>query len=877
MPRDDREFRLGDLVEEFHAVVVPEVGARSARRWFWRHAVRCLLVGRGAGIPVVLASTRGGPMLLLRAIGRDVGYALRLMRRAPLVSIASVLTFALGIGANVAIFSVGKPVLFDPLPFPDEDGLAAIWLTYPTSSGGVARNTVSAGDFDAMRAAPAFERVEAFTRFTAERNLPGFEEPRQIAVGSVTGGFFTALRVQAVAGRPLIPADAGSGASVIVLSESLWSSFYGRDPSIAGRSIPLDGQPYEVVGVVPDWVGIGTRPADAWTPLRLDEQIRTRLRAYFLGVIGRLRPGETLDTANEQLAGIMARLAVEYPESNGNPVLSAEAASFREELTGPVRPTFLVLIGGAAVVLIIATINLAGLQLVRQTGRTQEFAVRQAIGASRGRLAGLVLVDSVVQAAVGGAAGLLCAGLTLRLLRPLAPADTWYEIPASPAFPVLVFAAGLSLTAGVLVGLLPAVRAAAGSIATAVRSRLTIADRSTRRGRTILVAAQVALTLALLTVASLVAASLVRVLRVDPGFTTTGLLVANFTLPGAKYDTATDRSRFYDDLVDRLNGLPGVAGACVANDVPLDSDQGGMTWVADGDPDGRMVGSTPKVVSPGCFEALGVPLLAGRLFEGRGDAQEVIVSRAMARSLWPDEPDGFNPVGRQIHMGTPNGWLMTIVGVAGDIRNSSLESAYLRQVWLPHSLGLWPPKRVIVRAAQATPDARLAAASLAPGLRRVMAELDAGVALADVRTIDQIVSSATSSRRFVLFLLGGFGVVALLLSGVGIYGVLAHVVAQRTPEIGMRMALGATAANIARLVAGRLAGALLAGVVAGSAGAFAASSYVATLLFDTSATDARVYAGVAVFVGLTAAAAAWSPVRRAVRVDPVDALKGVRS
>jgi predicted permease len=480
---------------------------------------------------------------------------------------------------------------------------------------------------------------------------------------------------------------------------------------------------------------------------------------------------------------------------------------------------------------------------------------------------GLLVADSVVQAGVGGAVGLLCASMTLALLRQLAPPDTWYEIPARPTWTVVAFTAGLAIVTGLVVGLLPALRAASIPVASAIRSRMSLGDRAAGRGRTMLVVAQVAMTLALLTVASLVGASLARVLRVDPGFTTTGLLIADFRLPASRYDSAPSRTAFYDQLVERLEALPGASRACVANDVPLDTEQGGMTWVAEGDPGGRMIGSTPKVASPGCFEVLGIPLLAGRLFESRDDTPEVIISQSMARSLWPDEPEPFNPVGRRIHMGTADGWPLTVVGLVGDIRNSALESDYRRQVWLAHSFGFWPPERAIV--SRETGNRSLDATML----RRVMGDLDPTIAVANVRTMDDIVASATASRRFVLFLLGGFGVVALLLSGVGIYGVLAHAVSQRTSEIGVRMALGATRRDIARLITGRLVLSVVAGTVLGVLIAFTSSTWVASLLYETSATDVRVYAGVAAFVALVAGAAAWSPTRRAVQVDPLGALR----
>ncbi|HUF48331.1 MAG TPA: ADOP family duplicated permease [Vicinamibacterales bacterium] len=866
MPPADREFQLGDLAEEYRMVVVPDFGERAGRRWYWRQALRCLFTRRSSGGVQPPSREPVGRSAWAGDLARDIRHALRLMRLTPLATTASVLTLALGIGANAAMVSVAKPVLLDPLPVSNEDALATIWLTYPTSTGGTARNPVSAGDYDAMRGAPAFERVEAFARFPAVRNLVAGGEPRLVTIGSVTAGFFSALGIQPVVGRTLLPSDDATDANPIVMTEALWRSAFGADPAVAGRPVHLDGTAYVVVGVVPDWSGIGTRPADAWVLLDLETHIRQRLRAYYLGVIGRLRADASLEAANEQLATIMARLVTLYPESNGNPPIGALAVSFREELTGPVRTTFLVLVGGAAMVLVIAGINLAGLHLVRQAGRRRELAVRHAVGASRGRLGRLLMIDSIVQSMAGGLVGLIAALVTLAALRSMAPEGNWYQIPVRPPLPVALLAVGLAVVVGAIVGLVPAVRAASISGLSAVRSRVGLAERTGSAGRTVLVAAQVALTLMLLIVATLVGASLGRVLGVDPGFRTDGILVADFTLPGDRYPNADARTRFYDALVERLETTPGTGRACVASDVPLADEVGGMTWVVDGHPTGQMVGSVPKVVSPGCFEVLGVPVLSGQLFDSGAPRRELVISQSMARTLWPAEPADFSPVGRRLRMGTPDGWLWTVVGMVGDIRNTSLESSYARQVWIPHSSGLWPPDRLLVRGSGRP-------AQLAPAVRAAMTDLAPTVALANVRTMDQVVAGATASRRFVLVLLAGFGTIALLLSAVGIYGVLAHSVEQRTSEIGLRMALGARGADVARLIAGRLAIGVLGGGLLGTAAAWAASTWVASLLYQTSATDIRVYASAGAFVALMGCAAAWLPTRRAVRIDPLGALR----
>ena len=865
LPAGDREFQLGDLAEEFSAIVVPDRGVRAARRWYWRQALRCLFTRRPPAGASVVPTPAFRPGAALGAVGRDIGYAFRLMRRTPVVSTAAVLTFALGIGANAAIFSVARPVLVDALPFPDEDELTAVWLTYRTGSGGLARNTVSPGDYGAMRAAGSFESIAAYGFSPFEMNLTGRGAPQQVAVGSVTANFFATLGVQPIAGRLLGPSDIGTGA--VAISESLWHASLNSDPAIVGRTIRLDGRACDVAGVVPDAAGLGTHAADVWFLFDLEEDIRGRRRAYYLQVIGRLLDGVTRESANAELALIMDRLAEQYPDSNGSPRLGAQAVSFREELTGPVRPALLILVGGALTVLLIAGINLAGLQIARQSARHHELAVRRAVGASRGRLVGLLMTESLTLAVLGGAAGLVCASLTLSLLRQLAPSGALYDIPQRPTPSVALFAAGLAIATGLGIGLLPALRGAAISIALAIRSRLSIGDLKRSRSQVVVLGAQMTLTCVLLIVATLVGVSLSRVLRVDPGFALDGMLVADFTLPRERYDSVRAAAQFYAELIERLEAVPGVTRACVADHVPLDDRRtGSMTWVAEGDPDGRRIGSVPKVVSGGCFETLGVPVRSGELFEaGRGEPV-VVVSESMAKALWPDEPRYGALVGRRIHMGLTTGRLFTIVGVVGDIRNGTLESSYGRQVWVPHSTGYGAPRHLVVRTA--VPPAQVAAP-----VRQVLADLDDQLALANIRTMGDIVSAATASRRFVLVLLGGFGVISLLLSAVGIYGVLADFVGHRTSEIGLRMALGASAGDVARLVAGRVALAVLAGTMIGLAVALALSTYVASILYDSSATDARVYAAVAAFVIVVALAAAWPPMRRAVRIDPLRALR----
>lgn len=836
----EREFALGDLEEDFRAMAASR-GPRAARRWYWRQAIKW------GQTPFF----NWGPSPF---------FAWRAVRRAPAASAAAILTYALGIGANIAIVSVAWPVLVAPLPFPAEQQLVELWLTVEQKSGGVGTNPISVGDYNDMRTATAFAATAAFSDSLSQMNLATGAEPRQIAVAHVTPAFFTVLGVQPLHGRTFLPSDDGTGHALLVLSARTWQTMFGGDPGVVGRVVRLDGEPIEIVGIVPSTAGLGTHDADAWTVMTLPAS-RARQRAYFLRAIARLRPGVSREAANDELAAIMARAAEEFPESNR--IISAQAFSFREAITGPSRESLLALVFGAALLLLVAGINLAGLLAARTVQRAREISIRRALGASRGRIWWQLVFEQLLVACAGGLAGLAAAALTLRAVIGLAPEGAWHPDRALPLAAVLALALGLALVMGLLVAAVPAWRASASSRPLQSHTRGASGTRAAARGRAAVIAAQVALTVLLLVVATLVGTSLARVLDIDPGFRAGGRLVADISLPWARYDDAVARAAFFEGLLARARELPGVDNACAINEMPLEN-EGGMTWVAFGTT--RMVLATHKSASAGCFDVLGVPLVRGRLPRTPESEPVMLLSESMAAALWAD---GRDPIGERVHMGLAGGRLMTVIGVVGDMHNVSLERDSRRQVWMPHDLGYFPPRRVAVRMSRAG----VAPASIAPPLRAILRELDPDLALANVRTIDDIVVRATAGRRFVLWLLGGFAAIALVLAAVGIYGVLAHLVGQRTQEIGIRRALGAQTPHITRVIAGTVGAAIAAGTAAGLAAAWGVSSLVASLLYEMSATDARVYAAVALFVGAVAALAAWPPARRAARVEPMRALR----
>ncbi|MEZ5318033.1 MAG: ADOP family duplicated permease [Vicinamibacterales bacterium] len=861
MPREEREFQLGDLEEEF-ATRAARDGARAARRWLWTQAVRCVWrPAPGARDAAGRPEPTGGSM---QGLWRDVAFGARLIRRAPLAAATAVLTLALGIGANVAIFSVAWPVLVAPLPFPDEQSLTVVQLRVETVTPPRA-NPVSASDYLDLLRAPGFSRLAAFNMFPGEAVLADEGEPRQVSIGAVTEGFFGVLGVPPLVGRTFGPDDFVEAPDVVLLNERLWRTAFGGAADIVGRRIDLDGGRWTVVGVMPATATIGTLDVDAWTPYWIDvaRASATRVQSYGLVMIGRLSPGTTIEQANAGLRALMADVAARYPRTNAG--LSAGAVGFRERLTGPVRPVVLLLVGGAVLVLVIAGLNLTALQVARHLSRGQEFTVRRALGASRAAIVRQLTVELIVLAGFGGAAGLGAASVTLGLLARFAPTVAWYHITPGLTWPLVLFTLALTAVAGLLIGLLPSIAALRGTGGAPSATRASTPTRAAARLRTLSVSLQVAMAVLLLVAATLTAASLARVLRVDLGFELDRGLIADIRLPYTdRYASTPSRVGFYRQLVERAEALPGVERACATSGVPLDNNGNWMTWVPEGATDASRQAALPLGVSEGCFDALRIPIIEGRAFTSSEPAPVVILSESLAHDLWPDVA---NPVGRRVHIGVADGPLAEVVGLAGDVRSSSLESGTSRQAYLPVSNG-WPAaSRIVVRT---TGDP----ADLAGALRRLLRDEDPGLALANLRTMGDIVASASASRRFVMALFAGFAAIALVLSAVGIYGVLAHQVGQRTREIGIRLALGARPRAVLGLVIGRMLVGVAAGVVLGLAGARALSAAIAAQLYGMSATDARVYAGVAALVLAVAVIAAWLPARRAAAVDPVTTLRG---
>jgi putative ABC transport system permease protein len=851
VPWADREFAMGDLEEEYDAMA-RTLGPASARRWYWRQVVQALR--RTAPLPHRSPLPPIRPGEHMKAFFRDSLLAVRRMWTHPVVTLAAVLTFALGIGANVAMFSVAWPVLFAPLPFADEDRLTIISLTYQRGSA-TFKNPVSRGDYLDLRTASSFE-MAAYYRRTSQLNLTGFGAAQQITVGAVTPEFFPLLGIRPVAGSLQTSTGAGPE-NLIVLNERTWRRRFGGDTGVIGRTLRLDGTPYRVIGVAPAASGLGTVEADGWQIRAIDASDRRR-GAYFLGIVARLKSGVTLEAANAELAAIMGRAAVEFPQFNSN--LSAQAERYREQVTGPIRPTLTLLLVSASMVLLIATINLTGLQRARDLERDRERSIRRALGASSWHLARQAIAEAMALAVIGGIFGVLIALGIVSVLVAVAPSFGWHEQLPTSRFAVALYTVALTGLSGAAIALWPAWKTSRHTATHSLHTRSITASRAQMRMRSGVVATQVALTAVLLVVAALVAASQRNVLALDTGFDPTGVRVADLSLPPGSYDSTVAATKFYDALTARLKALPGVVEACVANEVPLDRGIGSMTYVPEGTD--KMVTALPNTITPACLDVLRLKLLAGRRMTNDEPVPSVMVSASMARALFPD---GRNPIGQRVHFGVPTAYLLTIVGVVDDIRDGSLETSHGRHVWAPQSLGNFPPARLLVqyRSDRVFDD---------HALRAAVTDLTPDVALARPRSLTDVVLRATSNRRFVLFLLSGFAGVAVLLCGVGLYGLLAHAVGQRTREIGIRMALGARSGQVLRLLLWQISIAVGLGIAAGLFGARALSGFVGALLYGITPTDTVIYVGVAALVTVITALSIWPPSRRALRIDPRTAM-----
>jgi putative ABC transport system permease protein len=798
---------------------------------------------------------------------RDFQFALRLWRKTPSVFLLALVALGLGVGATTAVFSVVRAVLLKPLPYPAPDELVMVWeANIPRSAD---RNVVSPGNFIHWR-----ERQRSFTdlglySFVVQTNLTGLGEPREVTLQAVSPGTFTLLGVPARLGRTFIASEERPDATVVVVSDGFWRTALQGDSLAIGRVINVGGRDLTVVGVMPPDFAIRDAQVDVWTVIGLPPEARTP-RGRGTHAIGRLKPGVSVAQAQADMAAIAAALTREYPAFNAG--WTVNVVPLQEDMVGRTRTPLLVLFGAIALVLLIACANVANLLLAQASGRQRELAVRTALGGTRVRLVRQLLVESTTLAVAGGLAGTALAWTGIRLLRafPLArlPVPRLAEVTLDA--PAAFFALGVALLTGVLFGAMPALTASAVNLHDTLKEGTRGAGvRRGARTRGLLVTAEIALSVVLLTGAGLLIRSFIRVMQTPLGFETTHLLTAQVNLPADSYPEDHQRVAFFEGLLEDTRTLPGVTTAGAITFLPLTGTAAATSFRAVDKPtpaDGDAPVTDVGVIAGDYFAAMRIPLQRGRTFnrfDARPESRTLIVSDALARTMWPGE----DPIGKQLSINWDE-WLPpdTVIGVVGDARYEGAPGNVRPMIYWPHAR--FANNRLVV-VARTHGDPLQAAAALAARVRT----RDRSLPLPKIETMEEVLAASVRERRLIMTLLGVFAVLALVLAAVGIYSVMAYTVGQRTHEIGVRLAIGASRGDVVRLVMRQTVMLTAAGLVIGVAAAAGLTRLMRTLLFEVDPGDPLTFA-VGVFVLLAVSlAAGLVPGRRAARVDPIVALR----
>jgi putative ABC transport system permease protein len=799
-------------------------------------------------------------MKMLADLLYDLRYGARQFAKSPGFTAVAVVTLALGIGANTAIFSVVNGVLLQPLPYPEPDGLVRVYEVVPQYG----RFAVAPASFlDWRQQNRSFERIAALT--TGSATLADGDMPERVMNAMVSWDIFELLRVRPALGRTFVQEeDAVQKNHVVVLSHGMWQRRYGGDPRILERTIVLSGIPHAVVGVMPADFSFPSREVEYWVPLALDTARPTR-GGHFLAVIARLAGGITLDQASAEMKTIAERLALQYPDSSRDE--SAEVLALRDQVVGRIRPALLTLLAAVGVVVLIACGNVANLLLVRASVREKEIAIRTALGAGRRRLVMQMLAESLVLAGAGGALGLLLAYAAIGPLRSLGVGSIPRLDNVAIDGYVLLFTMLLCLVTGVFFGLVPAWQASRTNVSEVMKEGGRSAGTSGGRWvRNTLVMTEVALSLVLLVGAALLLRSFSRLTAVDPGFSADRVLTFRVSLPIAAYKEEAQRSVFFDRLLERLRAAPQVVSAGIVQSLPIRDDYV-LSFTVRGRPTepGRENSANYRAVSSGYFESLGVPLRRGRTFTDRdapGMPMVAVVDEAFVRRHLA----GVDPIGQAIDIGNGTDGFYEIVGVVGDVRYDGLEADANPTMYVPFKQDVFSSMWVVLRT-----DGEPAA--LTGTARAVLKDIDPQVPAYLVSPLTAIVDGSLDQRRFSMFLLTLFALIALFLAAVGLYGVISYTVSQRTQEIGLRLAIGAPRGHLLGMVIGQGMRLVVAGIAVGLAGALALARFVSTMLFGVTPFDPPSYASTAVVLLGVAAVACYVPARRAMRVDPIVALR----
>ena len=798
----------------------------------------------------------------------DIRYAVRNLLKRPAFTLVAAITLALGIGANTAIFSSVYALLLKPLPFHDLDRVVTVWDSYP--SKGVVRNEVSMANYLDWKAQnQSFEQLALYSWWST--NLTGLESPERIQGMTVTANFFDALGVKPIMGRNFTNEENEPGKdNVVVITHNLWQRRFGGEPNIVGKTITLDSVASTIIGVLPEQFAYPAN-AELYAPIKVSAKLAANRQFNSYYVVGRLKPGVAIPSAQADVDNITARLEQQYPQTNTGSratVFAIVADTVRKYETG-------LWIGMAAVafVLLIACANVANLMLARASGRQREIALRAALGASRWRIIRQLLVESSMIALVGGALGVLVAVWGIDALRAANPGDAakfapgWHQLGINPT--VLIFTIALSLLSGLLFGLAPALQVSKPNLNSALKEGGRQSSGHSHWLRSSLVVAEVALSLVLLVGAGLFFRSFVTLFKTDPGFNPENVLTMGLILPASKYKDEPQRVAFYNDLVQRVKATPGVQSAAAVNFLPLGGSNASDTFLVEGMPEpapGNENIGRYRVCTPDYFTTMQIPIVKGRAFtdqDKNGALPVVIVNETLARKHWP----GQDAIGKRIRLQAPLDvapW-MEVVGVIKDVKHE-LTLEVTPEYYMPYEQDVWRGMVVVARTS-------VDPASVAGSIRDKVWAIDKDQPVFDVRTMQEVRSLSVGLQQFNSVMIGVFATVALVLASIGIYGVMAFAVSQRTREIGIRMALGARKADVLKLVVANGMKLAFIGLAIGLVASWVLTRFISSLLYGVRPTDPLTFSVVSLCLLAAAFLACYLPARRATKVDPLEALR----
>jgi predicted permease len=818
--------------------------------------------------PLVMG--KEGKTNMIADLWQDLRYAARMLARTPAFTTIAVLALALGIGANTAIFSVVNKVLLQPLPFKNPNELVIIWEN--ATHLGFPKNTPSPANFIDWR-----DQSTLFTGMAAmapkDFNLTGVGEPERLDGRRVSANLFDLLGAQPRLGRGFLPEEDKPGTRVVILSHGLWQRRFGSDPKIVGQPVNLNGESYSVIGVMPPGIelpGFDNWKDQLWVPIAFSSEEMNSRGNHYLEAIARMKPGVTLKQARVEMETIAARLAQQYPEENKR--ISCVVNPLHEEVVGDIKPALLVLLGAVGFVLLIACANVANLLLARAAVRQKEIALRLALGASRSRLTRQFLTESVLLAILGGAVGLVFAFAGLRILTAFIPATISQPELIGIDGKVLLFTALVAVVTGLIFGLAPAAQASNFSLNETLKEGGRDAAGGSKgvRLRGLLVIAEVAVSFVLLIGAGLLISSFLHLRNLDPGFRADHLLTAKIDLPELKYPDREHRIPFFDDVIRRVSALPGVQSAAIAGNLPLtyngDSMYIGVEGIPDPPPD-QQRDVIYRAIGPGYFNTMGISLVRGRDFTEQDTTDTgyaVVVSEKLAKHFWP----GQDPIGKRLKPGstTSDSPWREVIGVVKDVRQNDFVADPKLQMYMSYrQLKFLAPNALVIRTS-------VDPMSLAMPLRNAVWSVDKDQPVSNIRSMEEIVSAAMARQRFSTMLLGIFAALALVLAAVGIYGVMSYSVAQRTREIGIRLALGAQRGDVLRMTMGQGLKLVSMGVGIGLIAAFILTRVMASLLFGVNATDPTTFVAIPLILMSVALLASYIPALRATKVDPMVAL-----